>query len=79
MDLNTMLQALGREVALVRKARGLTQAELAERAGVTSRQMGKIERGEAGQIGEAWVVAQALGVDFSTLVAEAEQQARRLG
>lgn len=80
MELDTMLLALGREIAGTRIKRGLTQAELGEMANVTKRQVGKIERGEApGQTDQVWRIANALGIDFSKLVQAAEEEARRAG
>lgn len=76
-DLDLMLRALGREIAAQRTRAGLTQRELAEAAGLTPRQMGKVERGERGQVSEAWKIANALGLDFSRLVRDAEQEAIR--
>lgn len=76
-NIDAMLQALGREIAAQRVRRGLTQKALGEAAGITPRQMGKIERGERGQLAEAWKVADALGIDFSRLVRDAEAEAAR--
>lgn len=39
------LKALGRRVATLRKSRGLTQAQVAERAGMTIRYISMIETG----------------------------------
>lgn len=76
-DLDTMLLALGREIAAQRTRRALSQAELATAADITARQMGKIERGERGQLSEVWKIAEALQMDFSRLVRDAEEEATR--
>lgn len=65
--------ALGREIAAQRVRRGLTQGALADAAGITRKQMGKIERGERGQLAEVWRVAHALEMDLSRLVRDAEE------
>lgn len=76
-ELDAMLQALGRLVRSWRVRRDLTRSELAALAGVSEKQVGKIERGERGQIHEAWRIADALEVEFSELVSAAEEEARR--
>lgn len=76
-ELDDMLRALGRAIAAWRKRRDLTREELADLTGVSFKQVGKIERGERGQLVEAFKVARALDVDFSTLVQAAEEDSRR--
>lgn len=76
-ELDDMLRALGRAIAAWRKRRDLTREELADLTGLSFKQVGKIERGERGQLVEAFKVARALDVDFSTLVQAAEEDARR--
>jgi len=67
-----LLVALGREIRAMRIKRGKSRDELAELAETTARQVGKIERGERGQLHEVWRIAQALEVSLSWLIAEAE-------
>lgn len=71
-------RALSSEVAIfgarlknLRQAAGLTQAQLAERAGVASSLIGHIENGkrEVG-IGKVWPLARALGVTPADLFGE---------
>lgn len=77
-NIDAMLRALGLRIAMERKRRGLqSQKALADLAGITERQMGKIERGERGQLAEVWKVADALEMNFSDLVEDAESVARR--
>lgn len=70
-----LLRALGREIAAERTRRNLTQDQLAALTGyeVTKRQVGKIERGEAGQVAETFTLAAALDVKVSDLVRAAER------
>ncbi|MDQ0425188.1 MULTISPECIES: helix-turn-helix transcriptional regulator [Cellulomonas] len=56
------LRTLGSHLAAARKVHGLTQQELAERAGVTRATVGNLERGEGGTRIEALLaVARVLG------------------
>ncbi len=62
------LQHLGRRVRELRKDRNLSQAELAERANLTTNYIGKIERGEAHPTIEALLaIAEGLKVNVSEL------------
>lgn len=79
VDLDVMLRALGREIRAWRVRRDLSREQLAEISGVSFKQVGNIERGERGQLVEAWKLAESLGVDFSKLVEQAEAEARRAG
>lgn len=54
---------LGMEIRRLRLAAGLTQAELAERAGVSRRWLGRLERGHTGaETGNLMRVVRALGL-----------------
>lgn len=54
---------LGMEIRRLRLAAGLTQAELAERAGVSRRWLGRLERGHArAETGNLMRVVRALGL-----------------
>ena len=56
---------LGRQIRLARKAQGLTQAELAEVAGVGVRFVSELERGKSSaQLGLALELARLAGVDL---------------
>lgn|GEM_PF-2134489 len=58
------VRALGRALARLRAARGMTQAELAERAGVTKNAVGDYERGRYAPGGVVLVrIARALGAE----------------
>lgn len=76
-ELDAVLRAFGREIAAERVRRGWTQAELAKAASVVAGkvstvQIGKIERGERGQLYEVWACAWALGLQFADAIAAAE-------
>jgi transcriptional regulator with XRE-family HTH domain len=74
--MSAVLEALGREIKAERTRRGWSREELAERAGLGSwRQVGKIERGERGQMVEVWRIAEALGVALSEMITNAERVA----
>lgn len=79
VDLDVMLRALGREIMAWRIRRHLSRQQVADLSGVSFKQVGNIERGERGQLVEAWKLAEVLGVDFSALVQQAEEEARRAG
>lgn len=56
---------LGRQVRAARKAQGLTQAELAELAGVGTRFVSELERGkDTARLGLALELARLVGVDL---------------
>ncbi|WP_040296677.1 helix-turn-helix domain-containing protein [Alcanivorax hongdengensis] len=56
----------GQQVRLARKARGLTQAELAAIAGVGTRFVSELERGKkSAQLGLALELARLVGVDLT--------------
>lgn len=72
MSTDELLAALGHEIRALRIKRGLSREDLAALTETTARQIGKIERGERGQISEVWRVAMALDTALSWLIAEAE-------
>jgi len=60
------LAALGQRISLVRRARGLTQADLAAKAGIGLNSMVSIEKGTATvQIGFVFKVLWALGLEHT--------------
>lgn len=74
-ELNVVLAELGREVRAERVRRGLSRAQVAERAGISAAQVGKIERGDRGQLHEALRVANALGFSLGEAINRAEERA----
>jgi len=69
--------AFGAVVQRHRKAKGLSQEALAERAEIHHTHVGLIERGERNaSLNVAYRVARALGLPLSTLIAEAERHRR---
>lgn len=70
MDSLTILQRLGADLRLARKSRGLTQAELARRAGLPRLKVIQVERAEASvSIGAYAEIAAALGQALTLSVA----------
>lgn len=56
---------LGRQIRSARKAQGLTQAELAETAGVGARFVSELERGkDTARLGLALELARLVGLDL---------------
>lgn len=56
---------LGRQIRAARKAQGLTQAQLAEIAGVGTRFVSELERGkDTAQLGLALELARLVGIDL---------------
>ena len=47
MKSGKIIRSVAKSLRAIRKARGLTQAEVAKKAGITSNHYAKIERGEA--------------------------------
>jgi transcriptional regulator with XRE-family HTH domain len=69
--------AFGTVVQKHRKAKGLSQEALAERAEIHHTHVGLIERGERNaSLNVAYRVARALGLSLSALIAEAERYRR---
>jgi|KBSMisStandDraft_5_1062788.scaffolds.fasta_scaffold04043_13 transcriptional regulator with XRE-family HTH domain len=65
------LAELGARIRQARKSRGLTQAVLAGRAGVTRETLNQLERGVAKDLGVAKVLRLLRAVDLDLLVLEA--------
>lgn len=63
------LPMAGNNIALIRKAKGLSQTDLAEKAGTTLNQLGKLERG-ARRLNQTWLerIASALEVEPYELI-----------
>ena len=67
--MNTIRKKFGKKVRQLRRARGLSQEELAFRAGVHRNYLGGIERGERNPaLDNIAAIARALGVDPSELL-----------
>jgi len=68
----------GQRLVELRKAAGLTQAELAVKAGLGMMQVSRIERGAVSdpQVSTVQALADALGVPVAELLAEPEAAAR---
>jgi transcriptional regulator with XRE-family HTH domain len=63
------LKTLGNHIATMRKERGLTQVELAEKLGTEYPQIGRLERGQTNaSIITLMKIAKELGVSISDLV-----------
>ncbi len=74
-DLSATLRTLGLLLKSERVRRGMSREDLAEAADVSFRMVGKVERGETNDLISAWRLAQALGAEFSGMIAEAERNA----
>ena len=70
-------EILGQNIRVYRAAKGLSQEDLAEKAGIKRTYVGSIERGEVDpRLGTVNKIADGLGVDaFKLLVPAAEQLA----
>lgn len=65
--------ALGQSLREERKARGLTQQELADRSGLTKSYVSDVERGERNVTFENLLrLVRAIGVSLSSVVSRAE-------
>lgn len=70
--------AFGKALRKHREEFGISQEELAARAGMNRTYVGDIERGERNvSIVNMWKLAKALKVSLSVIVAEMERQLRR--
>lgn len=70
MGADVRLKALGREIRRHRKAKKLSQEQLAERAGLHRNYIGYLERGEnSARIVTLFDIADALGIGLGELVA----------
>jgi XRE family transcriptional regulator, regulator of sulfur utilization len=65
MNYNPLFQKLGRRIEELRKAKGLTQEELAEKSGFHRAYFWDIENGRNVSIKTIYKIAQALGVSLS--------------
>jgi transcriptional regulator with XRE-family HTH domain len=73
MNTGTFLQGLGAAIRERRQRLGLTQEQLADRAGLHRTYMGGIERGERNvAVKNLTLIAAALGMSLSQLVVEGE-------
>lgn len=67
MDTETILERLGRQLRAQRTQRGLTQAQIAERAGVPRLKVVHVEAGRPSVAASAYArVASALGQEFTS-------------
>ena len=67
--MKTIRKKFGEKVRELRRAKGLSQEELAFRAGIHRNYLGGIERGERNPaLDNIAAIAKALGVDLSELV-----------
>ncbi|QWG14296.1 helix-turn-helix domain-containing protein [Bradyrhizobium sediminis] len=68
MEGNQDLQAVGREIRRLRRGVGLSQEQLAERAGLHRNYVGLLERGERNaSLTTLFAVARSLGVSLGEL------------
>jgi transcriptional regulator with XRE-family HTH domain len=68
-EVEPMLVAMGKFIRLKRISLGLSQEELAARAGLHRTYISDVERGIRNlTIGAAWFVAHGLGVDFKEMI-----------
>jgi transcriptional regulator with XRE-family HTH domain len=77
----TFLNGLGRQIRVLRQQRNLTQAELAERAGIGPKYVGEIERGRTNPTMRlVWRLSKALGVEvfeiFLFSLSDGEQESK---
>ena len=76
--MSEIAKLVGKRVYYYRKARGLTQERLAEKAGVHNTYIGQLERGEKNAtIGSLWKVSRALGVPVASLFELVEEEYSR--
>lgn len=69
-----MRRAIGTVVKRRRRTLGLTQAEVAERANMSTRELGRIERGQGGTpLDRLWPLARAISSTPAELVLEAQR------
>ena len=73
---NSVLPVLGERLKKARKDRGLTQEQLAERAGLSTRHIAKIEKGDVNPSFEVLsTLVKTLGVSFDAIFDPASKQA----
>ena len=72
---NSVLPVLGERLKRARKDRGLTQEQLAERAGLSTRHIAKIEKGDVNPSFEVLsTLVKTLGVSFDAIFDPASEQ-----
>ena len=72
---NSVLPVLGERLKKARKDRGLTQEQLAERAGLSTRHIAKIEKGDVNPSFEVLsTLVKTLGVSFDAIFDPASEQ-----
>ena len=72
---NNVLPILGERLKKARKDRGLTQEQLAERAGLSARHIAKIEKGDVNPSFEVLsTLVKTLGVSFDAIFDPASEQ-----
>lgn len=78
--------ALGAEITYWRRRRGLSRTQLADKAGISTTTLGRIERADANAAAataDIWRIAKVLDISFSFIVRRAEdaqnQLSRNLG
>lgn len=64
-DINCVLQTLSSEINEIRTQRGMTQKELANKAGITQQQLSKVELGANCNMSTFISVASVLGLDIN--------------
>jgi len=65
----TFIQSLGRNIRKFRKAKGLTQEQLAELAGISYKYLGEIERGETNpSIDTLKRIAEGLNIPLESII-----------
>ncbi|HUD19234.1 MAG TPA: helix-turn-helix transcriptional regulator [Patescibacteria group bacterium] len=67
MNYNILYQKFGERIEKLRRAKGLTQEELAEKAGLHRAYFWDIESGRNVSVKTAYKIAKALGVSLSEL------------
>ncbi len=69
LRMGKLQETLAKNVRTIRRARGMTQEDLADRAGLSSRYVGQVERAQtAATINVLEQLAEALGVEPAELV-----------
>lgn len=73
MENTTLLQTIGKRIALLREAQGFTREQFADKIGLTSAGYGKIERGKSDiNLTRLQDIAQALNVPISEIMKMSE-------
>ena len=71
MDITNIRKAVGKRIRIIRKAKGLTQEEVGEKADLNYKFVGKIERGEVNpSIETLFAIANALNIGLAQLFTE---------